>query len=196
MSAMAEATPSDIPRLTVVLQDQAKDAPARDSAAHALVNVTQASPDYRGQCVAILSSTLERYQRNPIELNTSLIAPLITLKGAESATLVQQVVKAKEYEPAELGDWASISKKLGVQSKPAPVAAAQKSPAAADPASGSSSPASSASADSLKPEFFSPNPAAAAATIASAPRLSPKEKDKLRAKRKQERKAKKQNRRH
>jgi hypothetical protein len=181
------AGPSEISELTIVLQDQAKDQASRNAAAQALVEIAQTFPDYRGQCVAILTATLERYQRNPIELNTALISHLITLKGAESAPLVQQVVKAGEYDKS-IGDWNRISRQLGViEKRPAP--APQPKPPA------TSTPASKPPPSDKPPEFFSPNPAAAAATIATGPRLTPKEKDKLRAKRKQERKAKKQNRR-
>jgi hypothetical protein len=193
MPVMAEARPSEIPQITIILQDQAKDKSSRDAAAHLLVEIAQTYPDYRAQCVAILTATLERYQRNPIELNTSLIGHLITLKASESAALVQQVVKAGEYDQS-IGDWRRISRELGVVEKrpeplPQPEASALQS-AAALPKPPSDKP----------PEFFSPispdpNPAAAAATIAAGPRLTPKQKEKLRDKRKQERKAKKQNRR-
>jgi hypothetical protein len=184
---MSEASAGDIPQLTLVLQDQSKDQAARDSAASALLSIAQQTPDYRGQCIAILASTLERYQRNPIELNTSLINHLITLKAAESAALVQQVVKAGEYDRA-IGDWGRISRQLGVAEKP---------PAAIAPSKQATPPADAPATTSfINPTDFSPpDPASAAATIASRPHLTPKEKDKLRSKRKQERKARKQNRR-
>lgn len=196
---MGDATPGEISRLTVVVQDQSKDQAARNSAAATLVEIAQNHPDYRGQCAAILTSTLERYQRNPIELNTSLIAHLITLKAAESAAMVQQVVRANEYDRAALGDWGYISKKLGVvENRASPAAPAAKKAPLHPPATSStlgSTREASQEAEPAKPQFFSPDPAAAAATIAAGPRLSPREKDKLRAKRKQERKSKKQNRR-
>jgi hypothetical protein len=183
---MSEASAADIPILTAIIQDQSKDREARDAAATSLVEVAQQNPDYRGQCVAILTSTLERYQRNPIELNTSLISHLMTLKASESAGLIQQVVKAGEYDRA-MGDWTRISRGLGVQKRPAPAGAMAH---AALPN------ASSSLVSSDKPvEFFSPDPAAAAATIAAGPRLTSKERERLRARKKQERKARKQNRR-
>jgi len=181
------SSPSDIPQLTVVLQDQAQHLSTRDSAANSLLAIAQQTPDYRAQCVAILTSTLERYQRNPIELNTSLIGHLITLKAIESAALVQQVVKAGEYDRS-LGDWTRVSRQLGV--------AENRAAAVSTPAKTASPNASTAPVSSDKPvEFFSPNPAAAAATIAAGPRLTSKDREKLRARKKQERKNRKQNRR-
>ena len=80
MAQTHEADPSLIPRLTVLVQDQGKSFQVRDDSARELVKIAQKHPDYRQQCIAILTATLERYPRNPIELNTSLIANLIDLK--------------------------------------------------------------------------------------------------------------------
>src|SRR4051794_35358444 len=183
MAQAHEADPSLISRLTVLLQDQGNPFEVRDDSARALVQIAQKHPDYRQQCIAILTATLERYPRNPIELNTSLISHLVDLKARESAAMIQQVVRAGEYDQKALGGWQEISRELGVFHPPpdsAPPPPAQLlSGAAADPAAA----------------FLSPDPAGAAATISSAPHLTDKQKNKLRAKRKAERKAKKQNRR-
>jgi len=183
MAQAHEADPSLIPRLTILLQDQAKPYDVRDSSARALVEIAQKHPDYRHQCIAILTAALERYPRNPIELNTSLISHLLNLKAKESATMIQQVIQAREYDENAVGNWHDVSKLLGIF--PAPP------PSAAPP------PASMLSSAAVEPAaaFLSPNPARAAATISSAPHLTDKQKDKLRTKRKAERKAKKQNRR-
>jgi len=149
-------------------------------AAGQLVGIAQNHPDYRHQCIAIITATLERYQRNPIELNTLLIRHLIDLKATESAQMVEQVVKAGEYDRG-IGDWRRISQELGVVSAK-PKVPPQSAPPANKPAP-------------TPQPTISPDPLFAAATIASAPRLTPKRKDKLRAKRKNERKSKKQNRR-
>ncbi len=175
--------PALIPRLTILLQDQSNSQSIRDSSAKALVEIAQKYPEYRGQCIAILTSTLERYPRNPIELNTALIGELIDLKARESAVMIQQVIQAGEYDRQTIGNWHDVARALGVLHPPPPPT---------PPSAGSvlSSAAAHAAAANL-----SPNPALAAATIASGPHLTPKQKDKLRAKRKQERKSKKQNRR-
>jgi hypothetical protein len=183
MAQAHEANPSSIPRLTVLLQDQGNSFDLRDSSALALVEIAQKHPDYRQQCIAIMTAALERYPRNPIELNTSLISHLIDLKAKESATMIQQVVRAGEYDQKTIGGWHEISRELGVFHPPpdsAPPPPAQMlSSAAVDPAAA----------------FLSPDPARAAATISAAPHLTDKQKNKLRAKRKAKRKAKKQNRR-
>ncbi|HEV8606370.1 MAG TPA: hypothetical protein VGQ99_13440 [Tepidisphaeraceae bacterium] len=176
---MPAPDPANISHLTILLQDQSNPHLTRESAARDLVQIANTHPDYRSQCIAILTAALERYQRNPIELNTSLISHLIDLKAKESAAMIQQVIKAGEYDRQSLPDWSTISKRLGI-------VATQPTPSRPLPASDTAA----------KPEeTFAPNPALAAATIASAPHLTPKQKDKLRAKRKQERKARKQNRR-
>src|SRR5438046_2303807 len=101
---MPPADPAQISTLTVQLQDQAKNFSIRDSAAGQLVEIAQSHSDYRHQCIAILTTTLERYQRNPIELNTLLIKHLITLKATESQNMVEQVIQAGEYDRG-IGDW-------------------------------------------------------------------------------------------
>ena len=184
MAQAHEADPSLIPRLTVLVQDYFNTYAIRDSSARTLVEIAQKHPDYRQQCIAILTATLERYLRNPIELNTSLISHLLDLKARESAAMIQRVMDAGEYDRQIIGDWDQVAKSLGVvppppPAKPPPPSHSVLSSAAVDPAAA----------------FLSPKPARAAATISSAPHLTDKQKEKLRAKRKKERKAKKQNRR-
>src|SRR5215212_9602110 len=184
MAQAHEAEPSVIPRLTVLVQDQGNTFAVRNDSARMLVEIARKHPDYRQQCIAILTATLERYPRNPIELNTSLISQLIELKARESASMIQQVIAAGEYDRKAIGDWQQVSRTLGVYqpppaAPPSPPPASRLSSAAVDPAAA----------------FLSPDPAAAAATISSAPHLTDKQREKLRARRKAERKAKKQNRR-
>jgi len=184
MAQAHEADPSSIPRLTVLLQDHFNPIDVRDSSARRLVEIAKKDPEYRSQCIAILTAALERYLRNPIELNTSLISHLLELNARESAGMIQQVINAGEYDRQAIGSWGDVAKVLGVFPSPPP---AQPPPAshtvlpnaAVDPAAA----------------FLSPDPARAAATISSAPHLTDKQRQKLREKRKKERKAKKQNRR-
>src|SRR3954471_7250972 len=127
MAQAHEADPSLIPRLTVLVQDQGNTFAVRDDSARALVEIALKHPDYRQQCIAILTATLERYPRNPIELNTSLISQLIDLKAKESATMIQQVVRAGEYDVKEVGGWQEISRELGVF-QPSPPSSAPPQP--------------------------------------------------------------------
>jgi hypothetical protein len=184
MAQAHEAEPSLIPRLTVLIQDQGNTFAVRNDSAQMLVEIARKHPDYRQQCIAILTATLERFLRNPIELNTSLISHLLELKARESAGMIQQVMAPGEYDRKAVGDWQEVSRSLGVFQPAAP------SPAPPPPASTLSSAAVDPAA-----AFLSVDPAAAAATISAAPHLSDKQKEKLRAKHKAERKAKKQNRR-
>src|SRR5438874_12930885 len=110
MAQAHEADPSLIPRLTVLLQDQGNRFEVRDSSARSLVEIAQKHPDYRQQCIAILTATLERYLRNPIELNTSVISHLLDLKARESAGMIQQVIAAGEYDRKVIGDWNEVSR--------------------------------------------------------------------------------------
>src|SRR4051812_13247164 len=113
-----EADPSLIPRLTVLVQDQGNTFDLRNDSARELVKIAQNHPDYRQQCIAILTATLERYPRNPIELNTSLIAHLIDLKAKESAAMIKQVIDAGEYDKRAMGNWQEVSRELGVFHSP------------------------------------------------------------------------------
>ncbi|HEV8293073.1 MAG TPA: hypothetical protein VGP94_14155, partial [Tepidisphaeraceae bacterium] len=114
MAAHGQSDPSHIPRLTVLVQDQGNTYDVRDSSARALVEIAQKHPDYRHQCIAILTATLERYPRNPIELNTSIISHLLDLKAKESAAMIQQVIQAGEYDQKSIGTWHDVSRSLGV----------------------------------------------------------------------------------
>src|SRR6266581_361419 len=128
MAAAHEADPSSISRLTVLLQDQGNRFEVRDSSAGTLVQIAQRHPDYRQQCIAILTAALERYPRNPIELNTSLVAHLIELKAKESAAMIKQVIDAGEYDHRSVGNWQEVSRALGTIQAP-PAAASPPPPA-------------------------------------------------------------------
>ena len=189
MAQAHEADPSLIPRLTVLVQDQGNSLQVRDDAARGLVEIARKQPDYRQQWIAILTATLERYLRNPIELNTSVISQLIELNGREAAGMIRQVMAAGEYDRKLIGDWQDVSRALGVfdehSAAPAPPPPVSRlADAAVDPAAAFSSGEATRAAAM-----------GAAATISAAPHLTDKQKEKLRAKRKAERKAKKQNRR-
>src|SRR2546430_14790262 len=95
MAQAHEADPSLIPRLTVLLQDHFNAFDVRDSSARRLMEIAKKDPEYRSQCIAIFTATLERYLRNPIELNTSLISHLLELKARESAGVILLVMKKK-----------------------------------------------------------------------------------------------------
>src|SRR5438445_8776396 len=120
MAQAHEADPSLIPRLTVLVQDYFNTYAIRDSSARTLVEIAQKHPDYRQQCIAILTAALERYPRNPIELNTSLVSHLIELKAKESAAMIKQVIDAGEYDHRSVGNWHEVSRALGaIHSPPA-----------------------------------------------------------------------------
>src|SRR4051812_36738889 len=118
MAQAHEADPSLISRLTVLLQDQGNTFQVRNDSARALVQIAQKHPDYRQQCIAILTAALERYPRNPIELNTSLIAHLVDLKAKESGSMIKQVIDAGEYDKRDIGNWQEVSRELGVFHSP------------------------------------------------------------------------------
>src|SRR5258706_1857699 len=185
MAQAHEADPALMPSLAVLLQDYFNPVEVRDSSARSLVEIAQKHPDYRSHCIAILTATLDRYLRNPIELNTSLISHLLQLKASESAAMIQRVMNAGEYD-RKIGDWNDIARTLGVLSPPAPP------PAQPPPRSATVLP--NAAVDPAA-AFLSPDPAGAAATVSSAPHLTDNQREKLRANRQKERKAKKQNRR-
>jgi hypothetical protein len=100
--------------------------------------------------------------------------------------MIWQVMQAGEYDKKAIGTWQEISRELGVLQHQPPPSTAPPQP-----------PASMLSSAAVEPAaaFLSPDPARAAATISSAPHLTDKQRQKLRAQRKAERKAKKQNRR-
>src|SRR4030095_16427040 len=114
MAQAHEADPSLIPRLTVLVQDQGNTFEIRDASARALVEIAQKHPDYRQQCIAILTATLERYLRNPLEVHTSIISHLLDLKAREAVNMIQQVIQAGEYDRKAIGDWQDVSRALGV----------------------------------------------------------------------------------
>jgi hypothetical protein len=110
--------PSAIPVLSTQLTDETQGEYARSYASYALEQIAHKHPAARDEIVAILQSVLERFDINPIHVNTSVLDRLIELKAVEAAPLMERAFAAGKIDEMMRGDWDDVQVDLGLKEKP------------------------------------------------------------------------------
>jgi hypothetical protein len=211
--------PAAMSELTAFLADESASTLARDAAAAGVKEIALRHPDFRPACVAILTTALERFHRNPQDLNALLITHLMDLEAKESALKIKAAFDAGEVDASICGTWGEVRKELGVVDAPQRQAPARPPPQRARPtAQNKANPIVATFEDEEDQDVLSgvapfdwgkeKNPAAQPVapiqpnqSIAPAraehvrPKLTPREKERLKERRKQQRQARKNNRR-
>jgi hypothetical protein len=104
---------------------------ARVAAGEALREIGQRYPDTRGEAVAALTRTLERFGEfgRDETFNGFLISNLVDLQAVEAAPLIERAFAADAIDTLLMGDWRKVAKELGIAA-PAPTAAVPETPGA------------------------------------------------------------------
>lgn len=89
----------------------------RVAAARSVSLIGSADPDYRDECVDILTRQLQQFKTNEKVLNAFLISYLIDLNAVESADTIEKAYAAERVDLTILGDWEDVQIQLGVLSK-------------------------------------------------------------------------------
>jgi hypothetical protein len=89
----------------------------RAVAAEALKRIADREPEYRSECIAILSEVLSRFEENPPVLNSLLIGDLIDLNGVEAAGIIKSAFDADRVDIRHQGDWEDVQIELGLLSE-------------------------------------------------------------------------------
>lgn len=89
----------------------------RVAAARGISLIGSADPDYRDECVEILTRQLQQLETNEETFNAFLISYLIDLKAVESADTMEKAYAAERVDLTILGDWEDARIELGLLSK-------------------------------------------------------------------------------
>jgi hypothetical protein len=106
--------PAALPRLAEYLADRGNGVWPRLAAAQALVEIARRHPQAWGDCVAVLTRTLEGFRTHHPALNAFLISFLVDLKAVEAAPLMEQAFAARRVDISILGDWEDAQIQLGL----------------------------------------------------------------------------------
>jgi hypothetical protein len=109
--------PAAIPAVTAYLADASHGLWARVVAARSLGEIGQRHPDSRAECVALLTSQLERFAEQDVTLNAFLVGPLRDLRAVESAQVMERAFAADRVEIGVHGDWEDVQIQIGLRQK-------------------------------------------------------------------------------
>ena len=114
---LAMIGPEALPSLEGFLANPKYGQFGRWTAAEAIQKIGELYPDYREQCVVILTHQLAKYRKQSPGFNGGLISALCDLKAVESADTMAAAFKADSVDLSILGDWEEVQIGLGLLSE-------------------------------------------------------------------------------
>ena len=114
-TVLAQIGPVAIPDLIAYLGNPHYNSDQRTMIAESLAVIGIEYPDFRDQCVEILTQRLADYANNPNELNGWLVCYLMDLKAVESASVIEAGFAADAINPFIAGDWYDVQVELGLK---------------------------------------------------------------------------------
>ena len=169
--------PPAIPMLGRELANQSESLWVRNSAAKGLALIATSIPDHADSCIRPLVDQMNRYQENPPDLNGFLIGYLLDLKRVETGDVIRDAYRAGLVDDS-IVTWGNVRDEFGIERR-------QDDPSD----EGYFARVRAAMRESLGLDRMMTQP------FLPPPRLDRPDRDRLRAKRKAQRKARKQNRR-
>jgi len=109
---------SAIPALEEYLTDRARPLFGRIAAAHALAEIALREPRARGECIAVLSASLERFEEEDPSLNAFLISYLLDLEAVKTADLIRRAYEAGRVDVEVVGGWEDAKAELSLRKGP------------------------------------------------------------------------------
>jgi Protein of unknown function (DUF1186) len=104
-----------IPALTGYLRDESHPEYPRATASNSLVRIAQEHPDFRAECIAAITATLEYFENNDEGLNAFLISDLVDLKAVEALPVIERAFAADAVDLMVQGDWEDVQIEMGVK---------------------------------------------------------------------------------
>ena len=106
-----------IPALTDYLADIEQPVFPRGTAVRSIKKIAERYPEYRSQCVTVLTNQLKAFGENDPELNGYLVVALVDLNAVESAEAIEQAFEANRVDETFMGDWDEVQVELGLKSR-------------------------------------------------------------------------------
>lgn len=106
--------PASIPELSDCLNSAEPSIWSRVAASGGLEKIASRYPQYRDECVALITDALSRHQQQPPELNGNLVGRLLDLQALESVDVIEKAYKAGPMDEMVCGSWARVQIELGL----------------------------------------------------------------------------------
>jgi hypothetical protein len=107
--------PAALPAIGALLQNEQRLMYSRIAVAEGLAKMGERHATTRGECVKLLSATLDRFGQNEPELNGWLVANLLRLQAADAAPLIERAFAADRVDETIAGDWDEVKASLGLR---------------------------------------------------------------------------------
>jgi hypothetical protein len=111
----AQIGPAGIGPLASYAADTSHGEWARVGAAEAIGKIGQQYPDTRAECVAHLSSQLDKFSEQTETSNGLIVASLLDLKAIEAAPIIEKAFAAGAVAEGTAGDWEEVQIELGLK---------------------------------------------------------------------------------
>jgi hypothetical protein len=106
--------PAAIPSLGAYLDKPGPDEYHLEIAGSSLTEIGTEYPEFRNECVKLLTEKLAKFQENSPALNGFLVSNLIDLDAVESASLIQTAFAGDCVDEFVVGDWDEVQFLLGL----------------------------------------------------------------------------------
>ena len=103
-----------IPALAVYLSSTQPSVWSKVAASGGLEQIASRHPDYRNECVALITEALSRYQNQAPELNGNLVSRLLDLQAVESVGVIEKAYKEGPMDEMVCGSWARVQIEFGL----------------------------------------------------------------------------------
>ncbi len=113
----AQIGPAAIPILHKQLMDNPYNEWVEAALSNGLERIAKYHPDYRGECVAIITEKLRHHHDNDPTLNGFIISDLLDLRAIESVAEIEMAYNADNVDLTICGDWEDMQIKLGLLSE-------------------------------------------------------------------------------
>ena len=116
-TVLAQIGPVALPDVIAYLANPRYNSHQRAMISESIALIGKQYPEYRDECVEILTRRLADYENNPNELNGWLVWNLMDLKAVESASVIEAGFAADAINPFIAGDWYEVQVELGLKTR-------------------------------------------------------------------------------
>lgn len=109
--------PAAIDPIAGYLRDDTNGLYARVEASKSLHAIGSAHPETRDECVRILASVLENYEKNDEGLNGFIVYDMVRLKAVEYIHLIERAFESGNVDEMIMGDFEDVQVELGLLEK-------------------------------------------------------------------------------
>ena len=110
--------PSTLPFLAHYLADTSRNVSARISAASCINEVGILNKVVTDNCIILLTSQLEKYEKNPPELNSFIVWFLADFKASGSLSIIKEAYKKECVDESIIGSFSHVEYNLGLRDEP------------------------------------------------------------------------------